>query len=105
MRKIELDLNNVKSEQEVHLLLKEQLEFPDYYGGNLDALHDMLTEISENVCLEITWCNEEASGMHSFGKKLERVMEDAADMVEYAEDGRMYAVFTDFEPLDVGGGW
>ena len=31
--------------EEGHNYLKEVLNFPDYYGKNLDALYDCLTEI------------------------------------------------------------
>ena len=29
--------------------MKEALELPDYYGGNLDALHDCLTDIAASA--------------------------------------------------------
>ena len=29
-----------------HEYIKEQLEFPDYYGNNLDALYDCLGEVT-----------------------------------------------------------
>lgn len=32
-----------------HLYLKEILNFPDYYGENLDALYDCLTDIGTNT--------------------------------------------------------
>lgn len=102
MRRIELNLNNMKNEQELHIFLKEQLAFPQHYGENLDALHDMLTELSENVCLNITCCTNADSPIYKFGKKLERVMEDAAQTIDYPEDGKMFAVFADYETLDLG---
>lgn len=33
----------------LHRTLKEQLGFPDWYGSNLDALYDMLTESAEPI--------------------------------------------------------
>ena len=32
-----------------HNYLKKQLNFPDYYGENLDALYDCLTEICDEI--------------------------------------------------------
>ncbi len=32
------------SRDALHTLLAQQLSFPDYYGRNLDALYDLLTE-------------------------------------------------------------
>lgn len=39
----------------MHSEIKNALDFPDYYGGNLDALHDCLTDDygSEAVLIEI----------------------------------------------------
>ena len=41
---IEIDLASVKNKEDLHALLKNMLDFPDYYGRNLDALYDVLTE-------------------------------------------------------------
>ena len=34
-----------------HELLAEVFSFPDYYGKNLDALHDCLTEIARDTAV------------------------------------------------------
>ena len=47
MNKVRIDLSQVTTKEELHALLKDSLSFPDYYGGNLDALHDCLTDIAE----------------------------------------------------------
>ena len=38
-----LDGRKIFSPAMLHESLKKQLDFPDWYGMNLDALHDMLT--------------------------------------------------------------
>ena len=43
MNLIEIDGKLIKKEG--HDYIKETLNFPDYYGKNLDALYDCLTEI------------------------------------------------------------
>ena len=35
----------------LHRLLAEQLDFPDWYGGNLDALYDCLTDLTEETTI------------------------------------------------------
>lgn len=39
-----LDLSRSSTIKELHDQIKEILSLPDCYGGNLDALHDILTE-------------------------------------------------------------
>ena len=43
--KYKVDLSEVKDYIEIHEVLKRDLDFPDYYGGNLDALWDCLTDM------------------------------------------------------------
>lgn len=51
MKQIVLDGNILADAAKMHDYLKEMLDFPEYYGKNLDALHDCLTDL-ENI--EIT---------------------------------------------------
>ncbi len=46
---VEVDLSEVKTVEGLHAELKEAFELPDYYGGNLDALHDCLTDIAASA--------------------------------------------------------
>ena len=46
MRTIKLDLNKMTSLPALHNYLHKALELPEYYGMNLDALHDCLTELA-----------------------------------------------------------
>lgn len=43
MRKIMIDGRDFENIKVLHDVLKDKLDFPDYYGGNLDALWDCLT--------------------------------------------------------------
>ena len=51
MKQIILDGNLLADATKVHDYLKEMLEFPEYYGNNLDALYDCLTDLDD---VEIT---------------------------------------------------
>lgn len=105
MRLLKIDLNEMETEQEVHEFLMEQLHFPEHYGKNLDALYDMLSsELEENVCVELARNADPDGPMGVFGKRLAKVMEDAAQTTEERE-GKLYAVFADFEPLEAPALW
>ena len=45
MDKYIVDFSKVKYCIEIHEVLKRDLDFPDYYGGNTDALWDCLTDM------------------------------------------------------------
>ena len=50
-----VDFKEVKYYAEIHEVLKRDLDLPDYYGGNTDALWDCLTEmLGEPSHIEIT---------------------------------------------------
>ena len=51
MKQITVNCTTIQSLQELHGLLKKELSFPDWYGSNLDALHDCLTAIPEETQL------------------------------------------------------
>ena len=40
-----IDGSTVTSMADVHAALAQQLAFPEWYGGNLDALHDCFTDL------------------------------------------------------------
>ena len=53
MKKITLEVENISGKEEMHKYLAEKFEFPDYYGGNLDALFECLTDIAEPTAVNI----------------------------------------------------
>jgi len=51
-----IDCGRLTGKQEAHRYLAEVFSFPDYYGGNLDALYDCLSELPAcTVRLENPW--------------------------------------------------
>ena len=48
-----LDGRTVDSRETLHQRLSELLHLPVWYGRNLDALHDCLTELREPVALRV----------------------------------------------------
>ena len=50
---IQLDGQFMTDRTALHDLLQKSFSFPDYYGRNLDALYDLLTEISVPTEIQI----------------------------------------------------
>lgn len=49
MKYVFLDGEKLRSPAALHAEFAEALELPDYFGRNMDALHDCLTDIFEPV--------------------------------------------------------
>ena len=49
MKEITINCANISSMAEMHDILSRELNFPGWYGRNLDALHDCLTGICEET--------------------------------------------------------
>ena len=78
MQKINLDLAYMHSKEELHVYLKEVLNLPHYYGDNLDALYDSLTENSEAMEITIPEDVQEDEYLGDYGLQLLCVFQDAA---------------------------
>ena len=72
-----LDCAQMTSRDTLHAYLKKQLSLPEYYGGNLDALFDCLTELSQPLQLELSNLDQLLS-LGSYGKALVATFRDAA---------------------------
>ena len=49
MIKIELDFKDLQTPRQIHEYIAKKMGFPGYYGRNLDALYDCLTDICEDT--------------------------------------------------------
>lgn len=74
MQVIILDALKMRKSEETHKYLKDMLKLPDYYGFNLDALYDCLTE-EGNLVLKIV--NSETA--EAYFHRVYEVMMDAAE--------------------------
>ena len=79
MRTITLDINRLHSVPALHKYLRSALALPVYYGANLDALYDCLTEIVEptNIIVPANVADNEKLGW--YGEQLLQVLQDAAE--------------------------
>lgn len=55
MNNITLKLDKFSKKEELHSYLKKKMKFPDYYGENMDALFDCLTDISTDTAVDIKY--------------------------------------------------
>lgn len=74
MEAVRLDGGLLTERTQALALLGAALELPDWWGRNLDALHDCLTAGDFHLILENTAALEESP----FGRRLLRVLTDAA---------------------------
>ena len=49
MKEIVIDCAKISSMAQMHEVLARELNFPKWYGKNLDSLHDCLTSVSEET--------------------------------------------------------
>lgn len=68
-----IDCQDIPDSQAMHHALARVLDFPAGYGCNLDALHDALTDLREDVSLVLTGVDA-----RPFFRGFRRVMEDSA---------------------------
>ena len=66
-----IDFSNLKTHWDIHRIIKEGLDFPEYYGGNLDALWDFLTDmVGRPVHIEIIGLEVIERKFGEYAKKL-----------------------------------
>lgn len=84
MREFILDGGAIHDRRELHAALARGLEFPHWYGCNLDALRDCLTDLTET---RLTIVNPQAleTALGPYAQSFFRVLEDAA-----AENGELH---------------
>ena len=69
-----LDASRMENREDTFVYLKEQFQLPEYFGNNLDALYDSLTDLDGETELAIV----NAWALGSYAHALRRVLSDAA---------------------------
>lgn len=78
MKIVELDGRKMDSIQNTHTYLKESMELPEYYGENLDAMYDVLSDISENTFVFVLNSQQMRKSLGDYSARMEQVWEDLA---------------------------
>ncbi len=76
-----IDGRQIKDEEDFHHIIKQVLDFPDFYGENLDALWDCLTGFIE-VPTTVIWMNFKLS-RENLGQRAEQIVEVFKDAEPY----------------------
>ncbi len=69
----------MKTREKAHAHIARRLSFPKYYGKNLDALHDMLTERGEKTEIIIKGSERLRESMDGYGARIIKVFLDSAE--------------------------
>lgn len=79
MREIVLDADRLLNKGDMGEYMSEVFPFPEYFGKNLDALHDLLSEVEEDTDIILTKDNVRQICASRYAYKVLRVMSDAAE--------------------------
>ncbi len=79
MRKIILDIDKMYSIPALHKYLHRALNLPTYYGANLDALYDCLTEMVEPTELVVPQSIKNEDKLGWYGEQFITCLQDAAE--------------------------
>lgn len=78
-RIIRLDGVNMPDRDTAHRYLKFKFYFPEYYGKNLDALYDLLTEIGEPTKIIFYNIDVLKQNLADYGRSMLKVFRAAED--------------------------
>jgi ribonuclease inhibitor len=59
--------------------LKQELRFPDYYGNNLDALYDLMTDREEETVLVLGYWRQLGALLGDYGISLLETLREASE--------------------------
>ncbi|MCR5800141.1 MAG: barstar family protein [Lachnospiraceae bacterium] len=85
IKEYNIDLKSVFSVDELHELLAEVLPLPDYYGGTLDALYDVLTDEGMNWSIHFTGTDEAEAILGKYMRNFKKMCRKAAEFNEERE--------------------
>lgn len=78
MREFHLDGAAITDGEMLHAKLAEGLDFPSWYGGNLDALYDCLTDMDDEIRLSVSNASQLEDALGRYALRFFQVLEDAA---------------------------
>ena len=79
MNIVVLDGRKMTDRETAHLYLQKKLDLPDYYGKNLDALYDCLTETGRPVQIIVSYVAEMQDNLRRYADSLLNTLEAAGE--------------------------
>lgn len=73
-----IDLSGAAFPSDIHDRLVASLPLPTYYGRNLDALYDVLSEVNENWNITFVNCAQISPSLEDYLENMKCVFSDAA---------------------------
>ena len=83
-KKFVIDASLFTSKTQAHEVMKKEFRGFEYYGNNLDALADCLSELGKNSCVVLTNDDDMRKNLGSYARRLISVIESTA--AEYGFD-------------------
>ena len=77
MKETIIECRSFAARADLHKGIAAALSFPEWYGNNLDALHDQLTAIGEQTVIRLSHWAEAEAAMGRYSLCARRAMEDA----------------------------
>lgn len=80
-----IDCSEIANAQELHLTIARYLKFPHWYGHNLDALYDCLTDLPQDTWLYLSHWDSSAPWAAGFESVFEDAARDCPSLTVYFE--------------------
>jgi ribonuclease inhibitor len=74
-----LDGKMITDKKKLHETLQTELEFPTWYGANLDALYDSLTDMHEEVNITVINSSDLELNLGGYAKVFYKVLDSACE--------------------------
>ena len=85
MKIVLLDGEKISSASDMHEIFKKELDLPEWYGKNLDALNDVLTERTDDVGIVVV---NDAAFKKALGRKYKGFVALMKDLSEEMHENK-----------------